>query len=427
MDRLSYLHDEVLLDILSFLPSAKEVVSTMVLSKRWRFLWKMVPRLVYDDSYQTTEKGNFSTFVDRSLVLHKAPVLETLHFKLGKISGSGYTLVSAADYKSCVRELVVEIDISPSSSQTPVVVPWSLYSRICTMLASLILHNVVLVEFSAPVSFPSLKELELKSVKYSGNESVNKLISSCPVLEYLAVEQCKGDNLTTLRVRVPSLKRLSLIEHENNVVHEFVIDAPSLERLKIVDYSLGSRIVESNMSRIITASIDLWSPQTEQLLDSLTSAKSFFLCLPNSKDAYPVGRIFRSLVHLTICTCETEWLNVLIRVLRDSPNLKSLKIQKYHCFRSGERRPCWKETSLVPEYLLPSLETFELVDYGGTETEKEVVAFILRIASCLKQATIKTSKPIDHDKKLEMLKDFPVSSRRSPACLLAFSWSCAIP
>ncbi|XP_010485173.1 PREDICTED: putative FBD-associated F-box protein At5g56390 [Camelina sativa] len=421
MDRLSHLHDELLLDILSLLP-AKDVVATMVLSKRWRFLWRMVPTLVYDDSYQNTDKERFYTFVDRSLVLHKAPVLDTLHFKLGNIFDSGHTLVRAAYHKSCVRKLVIETDTSTSSSQPPaVMVPWNLYSGVCTMLATLILHNVVVMAFPTPFSLPSLKKLKLKLVKFAGSKAVSKLLTSCPVLEDLGLKECSG--ATTWSVRVPSLKRLSLLEKKNNVLHEFVIDAPSLESLKIVDYSLGSRIVERNMSRIITASIDLFTPQTEQLMGSLTSAKSLFLCLPNSKDAYPVGRKFHSLVHLTICTCETDWLNVLIRVLRDSPNIKTLKIQQYHAFREGEPRPCWKETSLVPEYLLPSLETFEWVRYLGTETEKEIVAFILRIASCLKQATIKSSKPVDHDKKLEMLKHFPVSSRRSPACLLAFNWS----
>ncbi|EFH42404.1 hypothetical protein ARALYDRAFT_918790 [Arabidopsis lyrata subsp. lyrata] len=120
------------------------------------------------------------------------------------------------------------------------------------------------------------------------------------------------------------------------------------------------------MCKIATASVDIYSPQTTELLGSLTSVKRLFLCLPTSEDAYPVGNIFCSLVHLTVCICQTEWLNVLIRVLRDSPNLKTLIIQ---------------------------------------------------------EATIKSSKSIDHDKKLEMLKDFPVSSRRSPACLIAFFWN----
>lgn len=101
-------------------------------------------------------------------------------------------------------------------------------------------------------------------------------------------------------------------------------------------------------------------------------------------------------------------------------------VSQRHDLRSHEPRPCWNETSLVPEYLLSSLETFEWVNYGGTKVEKEVVAFILRIASCLKKATIICSKAItDHNKKLEMLADFPLSSRRSPACSLAFQWSYA--
>ncbi|KAG7534460.1 FBD domain, partial [Arabidopsis thaliana x Arabidopsis arenosa] len=423
MDRISQLHDELLLGILSLLPNTKDVVATMVLSKRWRFLWMMVPRLVYDDSYQKIDYERFSTFVDRSLVLHKAPVIETLHFKLGHICGSGDTLLRAAE-KCCVRQLIIEVDTC-SNSETPVVLPRSFYNGGCRMLTTLKLTNAVLVDVSTPISFPSLKMLVLKSVTYEGDGYFRKLLSSCPVLEYLSVQQCQDDNVSILSIRLPSLKHLFLYRHliVGNVGEGFVIDTPSLEHLKIVDYSYGSRVVKNTMSRIITASIDIFSPQTKQLLGSLTSAKRLFLCLPTSKDAYPVGSIFRSLIHLTICTWETEWLNVLIHVLRDSPNLKTLKIVRLIYLRGEEPRPCWNETSLVPEYLLPSLETFEWEKYERTETEKEVVAFILRVASCLKQATIICSESIDHDKKLEMLNDFPISSRRSSACLLAFCWT----
>ncbi|CAH8279873.1 unnamed protein product [Arabidopsis lyrata] len=425
MDRISQLHDELLLGILSLLPNAKDVVATMVLSKRWRFLWMMVPRLVYDGSYQDIDHGKFLTFVDRSLSLHKAPVIETLQFKLGKTCGSGDTLHQASE-KCCVRKLIIEIDTS-SSSKTPVTLPSSLYSGGCTRFVTLKLSNAILMDVSSPISFPSLKNLSLISMIYQGgDEFVKRLLSSCPVLEDLVVEQCPDDSVAIFTVRVPSLKSLVLHKRRNivkNKAHGFVIDAPSLKCLEILDYSYGIHIVENNMCKIATASVDIYSPQTTELLGSLTSVKRLFLCLPTSEDAYPVGNIFCSLVHLTVCICQTEWLNVLIRVLRDSPNLKTLIIQENHHIRAGEPRPCWNKTRLVPEYLLPSLETFEWVYYEGTETDKEVVAFILRIASSLKQATIKSSKSIDHDKKLEMLKDFPVSSRRSPACLIAFFWN----
>lgn len=44
---ISELPDVLLLEILSLLP-AEDVAATMVLSKRWKFLWRYVPRLKYD-------------------------------------------------------------------------------------------------------------------------------------------------------------------------------------------------------------------------------------------------------------------------------------------------------------------------------------------------------------------------------------------
>lgn len=142
MERISQLPDVLLLRILSSL-HAKDVVATMVLSKRWRFLWMFVPKLVYDDSYhgkfsqlwlmvpkllydyQNIEYRRFSRFVDRSLFMNEAPVIETLNFKLGKICG-GKDLqmwIRAAD-KGCVRELIIEINTC-SSNKTPVTLPRS--------------------------------------------------------------------------------------------------------------------------------------------------------------------------------------------------------------------------------------------------------------------------------------------------------------
>ncbi|CDY11935.1 BnaC03g13610D [Brassica napus] len=88
MDRISQLPDELLLKILAMLPTMKDVVDTMLLSKRWQFLWMMVPRIKYNDTYKNPKYGSFSLFVDRSFFRHEAPVIEALHFKLGSICGS---------------------------------------------------------------------------------------------------------------------------------------------------------------------------------------------------------------------------------------------------------------------------------------------------------------------------------------------------
>ncbi|XP_010476598.1 PREDICTED: probable FBD-associated F-box protein At1g32375 [Camelina sativa] len=421
MDTISDLPDTLLLKILSSLP-AKDVVATMVLSKRWQTLWMLVHKLEYDDSYQNPKYERFSQFVDRSLFLHEAPVIETLHFKLGKICGSGdiRVWIRAAD-KCLVHELIIDT----SSSKIPVTLPRSLYSGGCTRVVTLKLSNAVLVDASSPISFPSLKNLSLISMTYpGGDEFVKRLLSSCPVLEDLVVKKYPDDNVDILNVRVPSLKSLFLykLAHRlnKNKSHGFVIDAPSLECLDIVDYSRGFRIVENEFSKIVKANINILSPHTEQILGSITLAKRLILCLPRSEDAYPVDRVFYSLVHLKMCTCEIHWFNRLKLVLRDSPNLRALQLEQVHGFRDGEQRLCWSEPNSVPECLLTSLETVEWVKYNGTEEEKEVAAFILRSGSCLKKVSI-SSKSADRDKKHEMLKELALSYRRSPTCQLVFN------
>lgn len=99
--------------------------------------------------------------------------------------------------------------------------------------------------------------------------------------------------------------------------------------------------------------------------------------------------------------------------------LHPINLSQCHTLRDEEPRPCWNKPSSVPECMVSSLETLEWVNYEGTEEEKELVAFILRTGSCLKNVTI-SSKSTDCNKKLEMIKELTLPSRRSPTCELAF-------
>ncbi|CAG7880008.1 unnamed protein product [Brassica rapa] len=418
MDRISQLPDELLLKILAMLPTMKDVVDTMLLSKRWQLLWMMVPRIKYKDTYKNPKYGSFSLFVDRSFFRHEAPVIEALHFKLGSICGSEdiQAWMRSADKRCCVRELTIKIYTDTDS----VLLPWSLYRGGCSMLVTLNIRNAVLVDdLEQPISFPFLRTLSLESMKYPSGEFVKKLLSNCHVLENLVVEQCEADNATIFTVIVPSLKSLVLKTLENklgNDAHGFVIDAPSLENFDIFHFS-GFCTFESNMSKIVEAKLVLNTWKLWKKLGSIASFKRLYLCLPSLNviykficDMYPAGSVFSSLVHLKICTCETEWVNVLMCVLKDSPSLRALKLHQCHFLRSKEPRPCWNpawnEPSSVPECLLSSIETFEWVKYEGAEEEKEVVAFVFRSAKCLKKATINFhSKTNDTDKKLEVIKE----------------------
>ncbi|CAN8252993.1 unnamed protein product [Cochlearia groenlandica] len=355
MNSINQLHDDILLKMLSFLPSTKDVVSTMVLSKRWQHLWTFVPRLLYDDSYRNPEYLRFSRF----------------------------------------------------------------------MLVTLRLSNAVLVDVDYPMYFACLKKLSLVSIKYPSDEFVNRLLSGCPVLKDLFVKRNLDDNVTMFNIVVPSLKIIVLEESWNMFVvegiegleaHGFVIDAPSLEFLDVFDSTDGVFVIRSNMPKIVEANVILSCDHPEQILGSITCVKRLSLCV---KDPYPDGRIFCSLVSLTICTCETVWLNVLVNMLRDSPKLQALKFEKCRGPEALELRPGWIEPSSVPECLLTSLETVECVKYKGTEEEKQVVAFILRSEMCLKRVTI-NSNYTSSRKKFRMIKELSFSPRRSPICRLDF-------
>ncbi|CAF2125396.1 unnamed protein product [Brassica napus] len=179
MDRISHLPEHLLLRVFSFLPTTKDAVAKMVLSKRWQYLWTLVPRLVYDDGNNSNiTKESFSRFVDRSLLLHEAPVLEYVRFKLGE-----------------------------KSSDVDNIGVWA-------------------------------RTVSRRHVR--GDEHVKRFLSNCPLLENLYVDRCLEDNVTVFTVRVPSLKTLYMSNDpspcwsEPSLVPECLLS--SLETLECESY-----------------------------------------------------------------------------------------------------------------------------------------------------------------------------------------------
>ncbi|XP_010485170.1 PREDICTED: probable FBD-associated F-box protein At1g32375 [Camelina sativa] len=325
----------------------------------------MAPNLIFDDDDVDDDSyWSFPRFVERSLLLHEAPVIEKLQFKVGNYSGASNIRVwTRAALKRCVRNLIIKT--KTDISIVPIILPTSLYTG-CSMLVGLELKKVVLKDVASPISFPSLKKLWLKCVKYP------------------------DDNVTIFTIKVPSLKRLVLSKpysEDTDIASGFMIDAPSLESFGINDECEGGFCVT---------------------------------------DAFPVGTVFCSLVSLEIWITHTDWFNLLMRFLKDSPNLRALKLEKLYFNEDDDEddadddRPCWSEPSSIPECAIWSLETLEWSEYEGAEEDKQVIAFILRNAHCLKKATISTESTEEPNKKLQMLKELSLFPRRSPTCLLAF-------
>ena len=80
-DEISALPTDLLVHILSIIPT-KDAVATSVLSKPWRYIWTLVPSLVCKDTKHTNNGKSVWWFLEQSLQLHKAPILEHLEVKL---------------------------------------------------------------------------------------------------------------------------------------------------------------------------------------------------------------------------------------------------------------------------------------------------------------------------------------------------------
>ncbi|WZZ21353.1 hypothetical protein YC2023_122740 [Brassica napus] len=420
MDKISRFPDELLVKVLTFLPT-KEAVSTSILSKRWEHLWKWLPKLEYDDQhYSESERKRLRCFIVRSLPLHKAHVIESLRLKLSNyFKPQVIKWIVATAVSRNVREKVIEIDAS--STETQFILPRSLYTTGSRTLVTLKLQNAVFVDASKMVSFPLLKTLSLISMKYPRDAFIRRLLSSCPVLEDLFVVKCRGDNVACLVVRVPSLKFLTVRTTAEVDYHQgLVLDVPSLEFLDIVDYTDGFCLVENSMHKVVEAHLDVTYSHPQQLLASLTSLVQLSLCLTTSMDAHFDGTIFRQLEQLKVCTCETtEWLDLLMRLLKAAPNLRFIVLELFHGIRTGDPILGWNQPSRVPECLLSTLEYFDWRQYGGTEEEKQVARYILGNFGRLGLATFypKSTNPV---KNLQMLKELSMSPRRSSVCRVEF-------
>ncbi|XP_010431296.1 PREDICTED: F-box/FBD/LRR-repeat protein At3g52680-like [Camelina sativa] len=437
-DRITELPEELLLQILS-LPPTKTVITTSVLSKRWRSLWKLVPKLKFESDNQE-DIAKFSENVGRFLLSHKPPVLESLHIKVIDKNKETRCSIDVGVWVGIaivrhVRELVLDLFLLNYSVRFPS----SVFS--CDTLETLKLKCSVLADVPSTVCMKSLRTLHLVSVGFKDNESVRNLISGCPNLEDLLIHRATRCKVLTLVIAAPSLKRLS-IHRKRLSIHRkiggqkeaggYVINAPSLEYLKIRRFNHCECCLIENAPVLVKATISNVSYiGNEKILGSLKSAKRLSLDLSPLEIKCPTGAIFYQLVYLEMYTREAEWWNLLMFMLDISPKLQVLKLIDHDkddasynddVVTSGK----WNEPKYVPECLSSCLETFVWIRYGlEREEEKEVATYILKNAELLKKATFST-RPIESEElnKLEERRKLLLNElsrvKASNSCHLVF-------
>ncbi|CAA7047965.1 unnamed protein product [Microthlaspi erraticum] len=180
MVRISELPDDLLLKILSFLPT-KVAVSTSILSKQWQFLWMWLPKLEYHDitnPLSLCPTLRYEEFIDKILPLHRALVIESFLLRFCHIrlpQPEKIKLWIGIAVSRFVRELsIVSSCFKPKYSDV-ISLPSSLYT--CDSLMTLKLQGeTILVDVPRTACLPSLKTLKLLRVTFLNEDSLQVIL-----------------------------------------------------------------------------------------------------------------------------------------------------------------------------------------------------------------------------------------------------------
>ncbi|EOA26119.1 hypothetical protein CARUB_v10019545mg [Capsella rubella] len=420
-DRISELPEDLLLHILSSLPT-EDVIATSVLSKRWRSLWKLVPKLEFDSEYH---KSNFSEHVCRSLNLPEALVLESLHliFKYWHhASESDVAMCVGIAFERHLRKLVLDYEFQKQGLEIFPSVLCSFNNRLETLEPS----GSMVLDLPSPACFKFLRKLYLYGIDFENDKSVCNLLCGCPSLEDLIMHRC--GNVETLTVAVPSLQRLTIDDmYTEGDKRGYVINAPSLKYLNLEGICTSEFFLIENAPELVEAMINVVSEITnENILETLTSVIRLSLDLSPLMIKYPTGIKFNQLLCLELSTYAKEWWNLLSLILDSSPKLQILELIDTYNFCDKASSFGWKlnQPKYVPECLLFHLETFLWTGYRWElGDEREVATYILKNARRLKKATLSTN-PIESReleelrKRREMLNELANVARASDSCNL---------
>lgn len=212
-------------------------------------------------------------FIIKKLPLHRAPVIESLCLDM-------CTNIKPEDMRRWIeiavfrhlRELLIYYDL-----QNENIFPSSLFT--CKSFVILKLKWMALVDIPSMVCLPSLKTLELESVKFVHEEILQELLYICPVLEDLSVYFHNDDNVKEFTIIVPSLLSLSLFIPHGWVLDGYEIDTPSLNYLKLEDWSdLNHYALIKNMPKLREAYVDVKYFPLKSVIESFTSVKQLTIC-----------------------------------------------------------------------------------------------------------------------------------------------------
>lgn len=452
VDRLSNLPDELLIRILSLLPT-KDAAATCMLSNRLRRVLPRITSLDFDSSpisfclgspYRIEQFPCFVTFVDTVLRTHQSQYLTRFRLGVGvdfaeeRYYGCNpyrdgcpkacypdlkYSLITAWISFPLTRCGLRELDLCIPLKEpgADIQLPPEIFT--CQSLEVLKLHvDLRLDQASTMPSFhlPNLKLLYLNVYFIPNDEFLPRLISSCPILEDLKVE-AYWNQVHYINISSPSLRRLRFHVLKCDIRHntDFVlIHTPNLEYLDYDD-ELPLQYSISNMECLVEAHIhpiplpefrgvtcEVARQQMLTLVRCLSNVQHLDLSGISTKELNFVGvmdqlPVFHNLKYLELRYSSTRWDQVLLAFLECSPVLETLAFPWGMVSKPPfddnpdtcelERELCSTTLASIPSCCRYYLKRILIKLGTGNEREIDLIQFLLRHALILEELVISLS------------------------------------
>ncbi|TYJ48697.1 hypothetical protein E1A91_A01G081800v1 [Gossypium mustelinum] len=372
VDRISGLHDSILIHILSFL-SAKQVIRTSILSTRWRYLFALLPNLHFDfegdlwrrgyTSYRHIDIYSYASLVDKMLITHNMTNIDKFRLKCRTMIDPDrfHAWISAAVHRG-VKHL--DLNISP----------------------------------------------------------VKSLLSGCTSLEDLVIEKFLMSNISNFNISHPFLKRLTLLYTYQSDYGWITIDAPNLVYLEYDDELVAGYSLQ-NLQSLVKADIDISNSlqvdgstffrgicNVRSLILSDTSLELLLSCAP-----LPV---FPNLVKLKIhCSNDLrpyydQWEKGLETLLSSLPELEKLEFNQEALISLPEK---------APSSLLSKLKSIKISDFTDERDCIGKAKYFLKNGRALEKLTIRTALRYSGERKSKISKVLSASPWESKhLCIFIF-------
>ncbi|KAK7275089.1 hypothetical protein RIF29_16196 [Crotalaria pallida] len=411
-DLISDLPQSIIETILIQLP-IRDAVRTSILSSKWRYKWASITQLVFDEKCvplrhdRDDVEQSMVKFITRLLFLHLGPIHKF------QVSNSYLQSCPEIDQwilflsRNDIKELVLELGEGEFFR-----IPSCLFN--CKKLTRLELFRC---ELDPPLTFKGfmcLKSLNLHQVSISP-DAIESIISSCPILESLALSYFDSLALT---IRAPNLKYLYLEGEFKDICLE---DTPLLVDISVAMYmtdDIAEHFEQSSNCNFVKFLGGV--PNLERLVGHIYFTK--YLSIGSDLRNLPVMYNNLEIIELYQVGFEDmKEMLVVLRLITSSPNLKELHISGSSSLSSASDTldlEFW-EKERPSDSMLSQLKVVKLTDVCGVPHEMEFIKFLLGCSPVLEMMSI---VPCVHDteNQMRMLIDLVKFRRASTTAEVVF-------